>query len=137
MALKNAAVLILYNEKKEVLLQNRSKNAPRLPDYWAFFGGGIESGEAPRDAMRREILEELEYRVSDPVLFLEQAVMREDGQVIKHVFIEKYDTAQPPILHEGQAMRWCAFGDLDKLLIVGHDREVLARIQEYLKSISD
>ena len=66
MAIRNVSVLGLYNDKKEILLQHRSKDAKRLPDHWAFFGGGLEQGETPEQAMARESIEELEYRVMKP-----------------------------------------------------------------------
>ena len=63
MAVRNVSVLALYNDQKEILLQHRSKDALRLPDYWAFFGGGIEGEETPEQAIAREILEELEIKM--------------------------------------------------------------------------
>ena len=44
-----------------VYLQKRSKDAPRLPDYFGFFGGGIEGNETSEEALRREIKEELDF----------------------------------------------------------------------------
>ncbi|HIH17265.1 MAG: 7,8-dihydro-8-oxoguanine triphosphatase [archaeon GW2011_AR6] len=58
---RDVAVIILYDNKKRILLQHRGKNSPRLPGYWAFFGGGIEKGETPEQAVRRECKEELNY----------------------------------------------------------------------------
>ena len=34
------------------------------PGYWALFGGSIDAGEAPRDAIRREVFEELTLDVT-------------------------------------------------------------------------
>lgn len=50
-----------YKEKDEVhvFLQRRSKTAKRLPDFFGFFGGGLEKDEKPIDALKREIFEEL------------------------------------------------------------------------------
>jgi 8-oxo-dGTP diphosphatase len=51
-----AAALILRDGK--VLICQRTKHQP-MPLKWEFPGGKIEDGEQPRDAMRRELEEEL------------------------------------------------------------------------------
>jgi 8-oxo-dGTP diphosphatase len=48
---KNVAVLILHDNERKILLQHRTKDAPTYPDYWAFFGGGIEPGESAEQAV--------------------------------------------------------------------------------------
>ena len=60
MSVKEVSVLILYNTDGRLLLQHRTKDAPTFPDYWAFFGGGIEECESAEEAVRRESLEELD-----------------------------------------------------------------------------
>jgi len=50
------AALILRDDK--VLICQRTKHQP-LPLKWEFPGGKIETGEQPRDALRRELDEEL------------------------------------------------------------------------------
>lgn len=42
-----------------VYLQKRTKDAPRLPDYFGFFGGGAEGNENPEETLQREIKEEM------------------------------------------------------------------------------
>ena len=132
MAVRNVAVLALYNEQKEILLQHRSKDAVRLPDYWAFFGGGIEAGETPEQALAREIFEELEYIVSAPQLILTQKFNYKEDENTKYVFVEKYELGKKLTQHEGQGMAWWKFKDLDKLLVIDHDRIALSKVQEFL-----
>lgn len=129
--MRNVAVLILYNEKKQILLQHRAKDAERLPDYWAFFGGGLEEGETPEQTLVREIFEELEYRVKNPVRIFDQRFGVKDD-TMKYVFVESYDVSQQLVQHEGQDMRWFTFDELDTLLIVDHDKIALKKIHDYL-----
>jgi 8-oxo-dGTP diphosphatase len=66
MAGRNVSVLILYDNDSKILLQHRTTDAPTFPDYWAFFGGGIEEGESAKQAVKRESLEELGYELTAP-----------------------------------------------------------------------
>jgi len=65
---RKVSVLIPYCQSDGevfVFLQKRDKDAKRLPDFFGFFGGGIESGESSEEAMKREAKEELNIDVSD------------------------------------------------------------------------
>ena len=105
MAVRDVSVLILYTSSGHILLQHRTDDAFRLSGYWAFFGGGIEQGENPTEALKREIREELSYQVQDPKFLLAQKVRDEDHDNTKYVFVEQYHD-QPLLLGEGQAMGW-------------------------------
>ncbi len=61
------AALIIRN-KDEVLICQRTKHQP-MPLKWEFPGGKIEHGEAPWDALRRELDEELgiDAKIGDEV----------------------------------------------------------------------
>ena len=59
---RDVSLIILYNKDKRMLLQHRAKDAPRAPDFWAFFGGGIDEGETPEEALVRESMEELHWQ---------------------------------------------------------------------------
>jgi len=56
------AVAILYQEDR-YLLQLRD-NIPGIvyPDHWGFFGGHLEAGESPEQALLRELIEEIGYQ---------------------------------------------------------------------------
>ena len=88
-------------------MQHRSADAPRNPNYWGCFGGGIEEGETPLEAVKREAFEELEYQLKNPKLIdVEETERPGLGlRVIMHTFVEEYD-GQPLVLHEGQGYGW-------------------------------
>lgn len=54
---------VIYTQDGRYLMQLRD-DKPGLPlrDHWAFFGGEVESGEAPENAILREVEEELAFR---------------------------------------------------------------------------
>ncbi len=57
----HVALAILYRQD-QFLLQLRD-NIPDIlyPGYWALFGGHLEPGETPYDAIQRELMEEICY----------------------------------------------------------------------------
>ena len=52
------SVILFYNGKGEILLQDRRTRSKWGEDY-GFFGGRVEEGETPEEAIQREIKEEL------------------------------------------------------------------------------
>lgn len=66
----NAAAAILVLEDGCYLLQLRD-DMPQIwyPDYWGFFGGSVEPGEGPLEALKRELYEELELEITQARLF--------------------------------------------------------------------
>ena len=130
MAEKQVSVLILYDENR-ILLQHRTEDAPIFPSHWAFFGGGIERGESPEQAVARESLEELGYAVSAPRLLTAQRFVYDGIECTKHVFIEKYDGAAL-VLGEGQGMGWFLPAETRELKMVDHDRAIVEAMEKLL-----
>jgi len=127
---RNVAIIVLYDRDKKILLQHRAEDAKRLPGYWGFFGGGIEAGETPEQAVRRETLEELNYNLENPRLIMEQTFSWNNENNKKHVFVEEYNPSKKITLGEGQNLGWFHLSEIDKLKIVDHDIEVLKFIKD-------
>jgi mutator protein MutT len=136
MAIRNVSVLILYNSTGHILLQHRAHDAYRLPNFWAFFGGGIEHGESPTEALERELREELSYQVQHPYFLLAQKIRDEEDENTKYVFVEQYED-QPLQLGEGQAMGWFTPDETHQLEMIDHDRAVVTQVRGYLNQISE
>lgn len=127
---RNVAIIILYDQDKKILLQHRAEDAKRLPGYWAFFGGGIEAGETPEQAVKRETLEELNYTLKNPRLIMKQDFLSKDETTEKHVFVEKFDQSKKITLGEGQNFGWFHLSEINNLKIIDHDIEVLKYIKD-------
>lgn len=123
---RQAAGIILYKDGK-MLLQHRSDDASRNPGLWGLFGGGIEEGETPIEAVRRETMEELEYRLNDP-RFID--IEESDAQTV-HLFVEEYD-GSPLVQREGKGMGWFTLDETLRLDISPTRRASLERLRDRL-----
>jgi len=65
-----AAALLLRGNRYLMQLRD-AKPTILLPDHWSCFGGGIEPGESAAEALRRELVEELEFRPPEMTLLTE------------------------------------------------------------------
>jgi 8-oxo-dGTP diphosphatase len=135
MPAKNVSVLILFNNERKILLQHRTKDAPTFPDYWAFFGGGVEEGESAEQAVKRESLEELGYELTGPRLFTAQKFFYNGDEYTKHVFVEQYN-GKGLTLGEGQGMGWFLAAETRDLMMNDHDRSVIDAIKSILSPAS-
>jgi 8-oxo-dGTP pyrophosphatase MutT (NUDIX family) len=67
----NAVAAIICREDGWFVLQHRDNIAGIwYPDHWGFFGGAVNEGESPLEALRREIKEEIGFDVRDERLFV-------------------------------------------------------------------
>jgi 8-oxo-dGTP pyrophosphatase MutT (NUDIX family) len=133
MTSRKVSTLMLYDKDGKVLLQHRSKDAKRLPDYWGAFGGVIEAGETPEVALRRELLEELEYRVKNPFLLSVDEWIQGDTEITGYNYVEQYDETQPIAQHEGQGYGWFAISEALQLKMIEQRRNALLKLGEYLE----
>jgi mutator protein MutT len=57
---KQCAVVMVFNDSDQLVLQLRSATDGSFPGYWDFSaGGGIDTGEEPQQSAKRELAEEL------------------------------------------------------------------------------
>ncbi len=121
---RDVAVIILYDSKKRILLQSKKEN------QWQYFGGGIQNGESPENAVKREAIEELGYNLRDSKL-IAKIPMRGRYEGHMDVFVEKYDGSKINLM-EGKKLRWFDQKQTDKLNMSEHDKEALKRFFDHV-----
>jgi len=144
MKTRRVAVVIFYDNKKRILLQDRRKMS-KIGEDWGFFGGEIEKGETPEQAVVRETKEELdfdlkEYRyVREYSYEIEESLKRKFANfdfdaVLCQVFIAPLkDNLSKFKLKEGKKMQLFALNEAEKLKMVSEgDIEIIRILKKVL-----
>lgn len=112
----------LVAEVFSVTIDGRVLVTRRHPDkswggYWEYTGGSVLAGERPREAARRELLEETGIAVSEEELhpvYVESRRSIEGYPCIYHSFFQVFDPAEQAVrLQEGETVdfRLLPYGD--------------------------
>ena len=113
---------IPVNSEGKILLQLRD-NRPDLnyPNCWTTLGGAVEAGETFDEAIRRELLEEIEIDLPVKLWKIQNYAVELKGKqysVESHVYVGRIDLPVSEIkLNEGQALGYFGLDDLTKLQI--------------------
>lgn len=70
---------VVKDSKKRILVMKR-----REPKVWEFPGGGVEWGESPEKAVRREVLEETGLKIKNLKLLCTSSKVYKKGNITKH-----------------------------------------------------
>ena len=109
----------------EFYLQKRDKNAPTHANIFSMFGGKMEQGEQPLEALYREVKEELTYEPKHPVYFSRF----ETAHAVFHVFIEEVDGTFESLVNviEGEYGAFLPFARIDHAIDVSDIAAMITR----------
>ena len=109
----HAAGIAYCTKDDRVLLVRRAREGSDYPNYWCFPGGGIELGESPDQAAKRESQEEIGHAPQGPM----REVSNKDGFITYKVMV-----AQPfrvTLNKEHTGYQWASLNALPELLHPG------------------
>jgi len=139
---REVSLFIFYNEKGEILLQDR-KRISKAGEEWGFFGGALEDDESPKEALKREVKEELNLDLNNDLQELGSTVSsyfngRQNQQVNlkRHIFTKKYSGEKIKIL-EGSGAKWFDLTTAKQLKLVPGDEGVVNIVSKYLEEKND
>lgn len=130
--MKNVAAVILINQEKKLLFCLRdNKISIPYPDYWALLGGHLENNETPIKALKRELLEEIEYELRNP-LFIGTFNDKVGHKV--YMYQDKIDKKiDELILHEGQKLGYFSFEEVLNIKIPPVLKDFLIKNKKKIK----
>ena len=128
-------LIVVYRPGPEFLVALRS---PERHGYWNPIAGGVEEGEEPRAAARRELDEE--SGLADPLRFeavpLELHYTRPEGLVVRvHPFLAEAPPGWEPVLNDEHVdYRWCSAADANELLAYPEPRSAVRYVAGLLEA---
>ena len=106
--MKEIAQVLLFDRCHRLLIYLRD-NKPDIPfpNHWDFFGGHVEEGETPEEALIREVNEELGVDLEDWNFFRTYVCTTGDAYSnVKYIYEARLEkNSQELTLYEGQALR--------------------------------
>ena len=131
MKLRRVALILFYNDKKEILLQDRT-GISKFGEEWGQFGGSIEEGETPEQAVIRETKEELNFNLKE-----HKYIGEVNNQLREDLFVERYVFIAPLKNHlssftqlEGTHMQLFSIDEARKLKMVPGDEMVIEALEK-------
>jgi len=102
------------------------RNPDRSPGgLWEFPGGKVEPGEAPEDALRREIREELDVEIEVGELIHQATTPTDAANVDLSSYEARLTDAAPTSSTDHDVLRWLRQRQLSELKWVEPDRPVV------------
>jgi 8-oxo-dGTP diphosphatase len=122
---RHQAVIVLKDEQGKILLQHRDEKAPRYPNCWGFFGGGIEEGETPEKALKREAKEELGIDLENYRFFKKYELKDNLGPLEEYVFVVPLNVPITELkLGEGKGLRLFSCEEIKKIEVPGYEKSI-------------
>ena len=126
---RRVALIIFYDKQGRILLQNR-KEISKYGEEWGYFGGGIEEGETPEQALIRETKEELNFDLKKYTFIGIIKTEDQRGIIERHVFISPLPNMKLFDQREGKSMQLFSLEEAKKVKSVFGDDQVIKKLEQ-------
>lgn len=103
-------------------------------NMWEFPGGKVEKNETVKDAVKREIKEELLCEIIPQAHLITIEYQYPDFHLTMHLYISKLTNGKPT-LTEHAALRWVSHTELDDVHWIPADIAIIPKLKDYLISL--
>lgn len=125
--------VLIFNEKKEILLMKRGGKSRNNIGWWSKPGGKIEFGEKVLDMIKREIKEEtnINIKIWGYLPYTDHVIKKEGHHWIAINFVADYSKGKMKIMEPQKCddMKWFSLGRLPKKI----EQTTRESIKNYLK----
>jgi 8-oxo-dGTP pyrophosphatase MutT (NUDIX family) len=125
-----AAALIVTPDGRYLMQHRDDKPGIFFPGWWGCFGGALEPGETPEEAIRRELAEELGYRAGHVEHFATLGLdfsFAGHGVLPRHFFAVGIEPGEAGAMRlaEGQGMALIAGSEILSQRVIPYDATVI------------
>lgn len=121
---ENALAVIVDNDNKILLLKRAEEPGTWMPNKWGLVGGGIEKGETPEEACKREIKEEIGLDIDK---FVQSFSIEKFEGSIEYVFACRY-TGEPTDVELNEENTNYGWYDIDEMSFL----DTVPHLKEYI-----
>ena len=126
---------VIYLDNKLLLQLRDQKQTIFYPGVWGLFGGGVDVGEKPIDALKRELLEEIGLEIKSAKLLF--SWNHDKYNSILHFFLVPLTVELEKLcLNEGQGMDLFSIEQIKRLPITPSLKKNIHKIKQNILSIN-
>lgn len=117
--------------KQKVLLMKRVRPSSDGLGYWELPGGGLEYGETPNEALKRELKEETSLTIDVVKPAYTFTKIRKDYQTVGIGYLASTDDDHVAISFEHTDYKWCPIDELKDYLCDEIYQDIIYTLKEY------
>ena len=132
MTIVHVAVGVIVNRQRQILIAKRLENQHQ-GGLWEFPGGKVRQGESVQDALKREIMEEVNITVRECARFMRIEHDYGDKQVLLDVwYVNVYSGNAKGC--EGQEVAWIDSEDFPRYTFPAANKDIIEAVTNLLHS---
>lgn len=125
---------MIFNDENKVLIAKRGKDSKNEVGKWEFPGGTVELGEECKDAVKREIKEELdiEIEVMELVEMVDHIISNENQHWVSALYKAKHISGEEKIMEprKMEAFKWVYIDEIVEDILSIASRKGLEKYKE-------